>query len=85
MPGKVQGWLWFSSAPNYVITNKITSQDSLHNPLRRLLELKKYLDSLNIQLLVVPVPTKEELYPDRLIPQTPPDLCVNPMGATLHG
>lgn len=74
------GWLWFRRNANYVIANKITSQDSLHNPLPRLLELKKYLDSLNIQLLVVPVPTKEELYPDRLIPGTPQDLCVNPHG-----
>ncbi len=74
------GWLWFRRNANYVIADKITGQDSLHNPLPRLLELKQYLDSLNVQLLVVPVPTKEEIYLDRLIPGTAKDLCVN-----IHG
>ncbi len=74
------GMLWFRRNANYVIADKITSQDSLHNPLPRLLELKKYLDSLNVQLLVVPIPVKEEIYADRLVEGTPADLCVNPAG-----
>jgi alginate O-acetyltransferase complex protein AlgJ len=43
-------------------------------------ELKKYLDSLGVQLLVVPVPVKEEIYGERLVEGTAADLCVNPAG-----
>ena len=74
------GMLWFRRNANYLLADKITGQDSLHNPLPRLLELKKYLDSLNVQLLVVPVPVKEEIYGERLVEGTTEDLCVNPAG-----
>jgi len=73
-------FLWFRRNANYLLADKITGQDSLHNPLPRLLELKRYLDSLEVQLLVVPVPVKEEIYPERLVAGTPSDLCVNPAG-----
>ncbi|MCF0215937.1 MAG: hypothetical protein HUK21_05645 [Fibrobacteraceae bacterium] len=74
------GMLWFRRNANYLVSGQISAQDSLHNPLPRLVELKKYLDSLQIQLLVVPVPVKEEIYAHKLVPQTPADLCVNPNG-----
>ena len=74
------GMLWFRRNANYLLADKITAQDSLHNPLPRLLELKKYLDSLGVQLLVVPIPVKEEIYGDRLVEGTAADLCVNPAG-----
>lgn len=85
LPKEQNAWaknemLWFRRNANYLLADKITGQDSLHNPLPRLLELKKYLDSLNVQLLVVPVPVKEEIYGERLVDGTPADLCVNPAG-----
>ncbi|SMP51907.1 hypothetical protein [Fibrobacter sp. UWB10] len=85
LPKEQNAWaggdmLWFRRNANYLLADKITGQDSLHNPLPRLLELKKYLDSLNVQLLVVPVPVKEEIYGDRLVEGTAADLCVNPAG-----
>jgi len=73
-------FLWFRRNANYLLADKITGQDSLHNPLPRLLELKNYLDSIGVQLLVVPVPVKEEIYGERLVAGTPADLCVNPAG-----
>ena len=73
-------FLWFRRNANYLLADKITGQDSLHNPLPRLLELKHYLDSIGVQLLVVPVPVKEEIYAERLVAGTPADLCVNPAG-----
>ena len=73
-------FLWFRRNANYLLADKITGQDSLHNPLPRLLELKSYLDSIGVQLLVVPVPVKEEIYGERLVAGTPADLCVNPAG-----
>ncbi len=85
LPKEQNAWaggdmLWFRRNANYLLADKITKQDSLHNPLPRLLELKKYLDSLNVQLLVVPVPVKEEIYGERLVDGTAADLCVNPAG-----
>ena len=85
LPKEQNAWaggdmLWFRRNANYLLADKITGQDSLHTPLPRLLELKKYLDSLNVQLLVVPVPVKEEIYGDRLVEGTAADLCVNPAG-----
>ena len=85
LPKEQNAWaggdmLWFRRNANYLLADKITGQDSLHNPLPRLLELKKYLDSLNVQLLVVPVPVKEEIYGERLVEGTAADFCVNPAG-----
>lgn len=74
------GFLWFRRNANYLLADKISKQDSLHNPLPRMVELKNYLDSLGIQLLVVPVPVKEEIYGEKLVPGTASDLCVNPEG-----
>jgi len=74
------GFLWFRRNANYLLSEKISGQDSLHNPLPRMVELKKYLDSLGIQLLVVPVPVKEEIYGEKIVPGTAADLCVNPEG-----
>lgn len=74
------GFLWFRRNANYLLADKISAQDSLHNPLPRMVELKNYLDSLGIQLLVVPVPVKEEIYGEKIVPGTPADLCVNPEG-----
>ena len=74
------GMLWFRRNANYLVADKISGQDSLHNPLPRMIELKQYLDSMNVQLLVVPVPVKEEIYADMLVKGTPADLCVNVNG-----
>ena len=75
-----ENFLWFRRNANYLVAGDIAAQDSLHNPLPRMQELKQYLDSLGIQLLVIPVPVKEEVYADKLIPGTPADACVNVNG-----
>lgn len=74
------GMLWFRRNANSLLAKDFTAQDSLHNPLPRLLELKNFLDSLDIQFLVVPVPTKEAVYAEKLIPGTPDTLCVDVAG-----
>ncbi|MCR5028701.1 MAG: hypothetical protein K6A31_05530 [Fibrobacter sp.] len=71
------GMLWFRRDANSLLAKDFTAQDSLHNPLPRLLELKAYLDSLDIQFLVVPMPTKEALYADKMISGTADTLCVD--------
>ena len=74
------GMLWFRRDANSLLAKDFTAQDSLHNPLPRLLELKAYLDSLGIQFLVVPMPTKEALYADKMISGTADTLCVDVAG-----
>lgn len=74
------GMLWFRRNANYLLADKISAQDSLHNPLPRMLELKQYLDSIGVQLLVVPVPVKEEIYAEKMVPGTVSDLCVATAG-----
>lgn len=74
------GMLWFRRDANSLLAKDFTAQDSLHNPLPRLLELKAYLDSLGIQFLVVPMPTKEALYADKMISGTADTLCVDIAG-----
>lgn len=71
------GMLWFRRNANSLLAKNFLEQDSLHNPLPRMLELKAYLDSLGIQLLVVPVPTKEAIYAERLVSGTEDTLCVD--------
>ncbi len=78
--GTADNFLWFRRNANYLLAGKISAQDSLHNPLPRMIELKQHLDSLGIQLLVVPVPVKEEIYADRMVPGTAADLCVATSG-----
>lgn len=73
-------FLWFRRNANYLLADKISAQDSLHNPLPRMVELKQYLDSMGVQLLVVPVPVKEEIYADKIVPGTAADLCVATAG-----
>lgn len=74
------GMLYFRRDANSLLAEDFTMQDSLHNPLPRLLELKKILDSLDIQFLVVPIPTKEAVYANKLISGTPDTLCVDVAG-----
>ncbi len=74
------GMLWFRRDANSLLARDFTAQDSLHNPLPRILELKAFLDSLGIQFLVVPIPTKEALYADKMISGTADTLCVDVAG-----
>lgn len=75
-----EGMLWFRRDANSLLAEDFTAQDSLHNPLPRLLELKSELDSQNIQFLVVPIPTKESVYAYKLIQGTSDTLCVDVAG-----
>lgn len=74
------GMLWFRRDAASLLAEDFSAQDSLHNPLPRLLELQEFFDSLGIQFLVVPVPTKEAVYADRMIAGTEPGLCVDVAG-----
>jgi len=87
-------WLFYRKSLEFGIAEGIARQDSAHNPLPHLLRLQQFLQSRQVELLVVPVPPKSEVYPERLlgtranagpagsIPATaiPPNAIVNPEG-----
>ncbi len=62
------GWLFFVKSLQYISGGDLTRQAPQKNPLPHLLSFKKYLDSLNINLLFVAVPNKEEVYFEKLLP-----------------
>lgn len=75
------GWLFFVKSLQYVLGGDITRQAPEKNPLPHLLSFKKYLDSLDINLLFVAVPNKEEVYFEKLLPESvmiPQNQYINP-------
>ncbi len=84
IPG-VDGWLFLDkelrhlSAPKFWSDVPAGEADS-NDPLPAILDFKAQLDKAGIDLLLVPVPTKASIYPDKLMagnpapPQVPADL-----------
>lgn len=75
------GWLFFVKSLQYILGGDITKQAPEKNPLPHLLSFRKYLDSLNINLLFVAVPNKEEVYFEKLLPENiviPQNQYINP-------
>ena len=87
IPG-VDGWLFLDkelrhlSAPKFWSDLPESEADS-NNPLPAILDFKAQLDKAGVDLLLVPVPTKAAIYPDKLMagnpvpPQVPADLVKN--------
>lgn len=74
------GVLFFRRDANSLLAKDFLAQDSMHNPLPRMQELKAFFDSLGIQFLVVPVPVKEAAYPGVIVKGIPDSLCVDVAG-----
>ncbi len=84
----VDGWLFLDkelrhlSAPRFWSEIPAVEADS-NDPLPAILDFKDQLDKVGIDLLLVPVPTKAAIYPDKLIsgypkpPEVPVDLVKN--------
>ena len=84
----VDGWLFLDkelrhlSAPRFWSEIPAVEADS-NDPLPAILDFKEQLDKVGIDLLLVPVPTKAAIYPDKLIsgyptpPEVPADLVKN--------
>jgi len=59
------GFLFYRRSLQYVVGGDIQAQPAGKNPLPALVEFKKYLAGLGVDLLVVPVPSKPEVFPDK--------------------
>jgi alginate O-acetyltransferase complex protein AlgJ len=74
MPPKVKalagrdGFLFYRNSLEYVIGGDLEKQKKGKNPLPVIVEFKKQLDALGVDFLFVPVPTKVEVYPEKLAP-----------------
>jgi hypothetical protein len=74
MPQKVKalsgrdGFLFYRNSLEYVLGGDLEKQRNGKNPLPVIVEFKKQLDELGVDFLFVPVPTKVEVYPEKLDP-----------------
>jgi hypothetical protein len=84
MPPKVKalsgrdGFLFYRNSLEYVVGGDLEKQRNGKNPLPVIVEFKKQLDELGVDFLFVPVPTKVEVYPEKLDPDFEGQGVVNP-------
>ncbi|HEY6079917.1 MAG TPA: hypothetical protein VIW29_13980 [Polyangiaceae bacterium] len=75
MPPKVKalagadGFLFYRNSLEYVAGGDLEQQPKGKNPLPVILDFKKHLDALGVDFLFVPVPTKLDVYPEKLDPK----------------
>ena len=75
MPPKVkalagrEGFLFYRNDLEYVTGGDLEKQRKGKNPLPAIVEFKKLLDEQGVDFLFVPVPTKLEVYPEKLDPE----------------
>lgn len=76
------GWLFFLKSVEYIVGGDLSNQQLQKNPFPHLIRFKSYLDSHNINFIFVAVPNKEEVYFNKLLPDTilPASQYVNPYG-----
>jgi alginate O-acetyltransferase complex protein AlgJ len=65
LPGR-DGFLFYRNSLEYVIGGELEKQRKGKNPLPVIVEFKRQLDELGVDFLFVPVPTKLEVYPEKL-------------------
>ncbi len=76
IPG-LNDWFFFDKELRHVVSPRFWSEPSapvINNmdPLPAILDFKAQLDQAGIDLLVLPVPTKAAIYPDKLVAGLPP-------------
>ena len=85
LPGD-DGFLFFRTALEYAVGGDIEKQPRRKNPLTVIKEWKQFLAKQGVDFLFVPVPTKAEIFPDKLDPATGKPLVgkvVNPYARKL--
>jgi alginate O-acetyltransferase complex protein AlgJ len=74
------GYLFFQNSLKYVVGGDLEKQRKGKNPLPIIVEFKRQLERRGVDFLFVPVPTKLEVYPEKLAPSFEPlgGAIVNP-------
>jgi len=75
-----EDWVFFRKSLEEMTGGDLAAQPKEKNPIPHLVELKKYLEAQNVNLLFVPIPNKEEIYFEKLPFDMPKDpaTVVNP-------
>jgi alginate O-acetyltransferase complex protein AlgJ len=60
------GFLFFRQSMSYVLGGDLGKQKGDRNPIPAIVEFKKLLASKGVDFLFVPVPSKEEIFPDKI-------------------
>ena len=63
------GFLFYRNSLDYIVGGDLEKQPKGKNPLPVILEFKKELESHGVDFLFVPVPAKEEIFPEELEPK----------------
>ena len=80
------GFLFFRNSIRYVVGGDLQQQPAGKNPFPTIVDFKNYLERLGVDFLLVPIPTKVEVFPDKILPGRfdPASLPVlNPYGRKL--
>jgi hypothetical protein len=72
------GFLFFRQSLSFVVSGDIERQRRGKNPLPVIVEFKRELEARGVDFLFVPVPTKEEIFPER-VDQAGKDLVGKPI------
>lgn len=62
------GYLFYQNSLKYVVGGDLEKQPGRKNPLPIIVEFKRQLEQRGVDFLFVPVPTKLEIYPEKLAP-----------------
>jgi hypothetical protein len=81
IPGK-NNWLFFRRSLEYSVAGDLSNQPAQYNSMEHLIAFKNWLEENEINMLFVPIPPKNEVYPEQLLPQSvlPADAIINPWG-----
>jgi hypothetical protein len=68
------GWYFYKPGLNYLLarSKKAKASDATNDPLAAIVDFRDQLAARGIRLVVLPVPNKESVYPDRLTPRAEP-------------
>ena len=61
------GFLFFRNSLTYVVGGDVQQQPAGKNPFKTIVDFKEYLASMKVDFLLVPIPTKAEVFPDKLL------------------
>ncbi|MBW1808880.1 MAG: hypothetical protein JRJ87_11865 [Deltaproteobacteria bacterium] len=62
-----QGFLFFRNSIDYVVGGDLQKQPEGKNPFSTIVDFKNYLEKLGVDFLLVPIPTKVEVFPDKIL------------------
>ncbi len=77
-----EGFLFYRNSLDYVVGGDLQAQPVGKRPLATIVAFKDYLKGLGVDFLLVPVPSKAEVYPDKLrgLPRAKTLPILNPAG-----